>query len=363
LSPKDSAYWEAGTNVSILRRRTRDSVAREPPQRSLFTHFIGILFAPQHSSVKIFLSLVTIWLLPMGTTFNAFWYGPPLNAFHWTCMRSFVSRGHDFRLYVYEPIDVPEGVTLMDASEILSQDSLFFFGNPATGKPDVGPFSDLFRFKLLLMLGGWYVDIDTICIATDFPSVERAWAQENPKIHPNTINGAQMALRKGDPLARELYERCLARSKNYVVREDLGPNLLSEVIPEFGLPPNIFGTPTSFYPIDWISIFKSALPAFRTEIHEKVSAAYFLAAYQSFFQYCGIDLARTPPSGSYLRELYEKWAPDRMGPDAYSAEQIISLVRIYLERNRDWAIPELIRAAGPEILDHLGMSAISAYRP
>lgn len=296
----------------------------------------------------------------MGTTFAAFWHGPPLNAFHWACMRSFVGRGHGYRLYVYEPTAVPEGVALMDASEVLSRDSLFFFQNPATGKPDLGPFSDLFRFKLLLTRGGWYVDIDTICIASDFPNVERAWAQENPTLHPNVICGAQMALRKGDPLAKALYERCLARSKSYAVREDLGPNLLGEVIPEFGLPPNVFGTPASFYPIDWISIFKLALPAFREEIHQRVSPAYFLAAYQSFFQYCGIDLARPPPSGSYLRELYETWAPDRMGPDAYSAEQIVSLVRLYLERNRDWAVPELIEAAGGEILDQLGMSAISA---
>jgi hygromycin-B 4-O-kinase len=196
-------------------------------------------------------------------------------------------------------------------------------------------------------------------MATDFPNVERAWAQENPRLHPNVVCGAQMALRKGDLLARELYERCLARSKSYAVREDLGPNLLGEVIPEFGLPLNVFGTPASFYPIDWISILKLALPAFRTEIQQKINSAYFLAAYQSFFQYCGIDPAWTPPAGSYLRELYEKWAADRMRPEEYSPEQIISLVRGYLERNRDWAIPELIEVAGPEILDHLGMSAIS----
>ena len=102
-----------------------------------------------------------------------------------------------------------------------------------------------------------------------------------------------------------------------------------------------------------------ALPPFRREIHQKTRGAYFLAAYQSFFRYCGVDLARTPPPGSYLRELYEKWAPDRISPEAYSAAEIVALVRAYLERNRSWAVPELIKAAGPEILEHLGMSAMS----
>jgi len=294
----------------------------------------------------------------MKTVFNAFWYGPPLNVFHWACMRSFVKRGHDFRLYVYEPREVPEGVRLMDAAEILPKDTLFFFDNPVTNKLDLGPFSDLFRFKLLLLLGGWYVDIDTVCMADEFPAEQiRAWAQENPRIYPPTINGAQMALPKGDPLAKELYERCLARSKSYRIREDLGPNLLTEVIPKKGLPPSMFGTPETFYPIDWIGGFKLALPQFYEEVREKAGTAYFLAVYQSFFQYCGIDLARTPPKGSYLRELYETFAPDQMSAAEYSAEEIKSCVRGYVLRNADWAVPQVIETAGPEVIDFFDLAA------
>lgn len=292
----------------------------------------------------------------MKTIFNAFWHGPPLNVFHWACMRSFIRRGHDFRLYVYEPMEVPDGVKLMDAAEILPKDSLFFFNNPASGRPDLGPFSDLFRFKLLLLLGGWYVDIDTVCMADEFPAEPiRAWAQENPRTHPPTINGAQMALPKNDPLAKELYERCLARSQNYRIREDLGPNLLTEVIPKLGLPPSMFGTSETFYPIDWIGAFKFVLPRFRSEVEQKASTAYFLAVYQSFFQYCGIDLARTPPKNSYLRGMYETLSPERMTSDEYCVDEVISRVRDYILRNHDWAISQVIETTGPEIVEYFNL--------
>jgi len=103
------------------------------------------------------------------TTFNAFWFGKPFNAFHWACIRSFTTRDHDYRLYVYDAMEVPDGVTLMDAKEILPRKELFAIKNPVTGSPDVGPFSDLFRYKLLLDRGGWYVDVDTICLADAYP--------------------------------------------------------------------------------------------------------------------------------------------------------------------------------------------------
>lgn len=270
-------------------------------------------------------------------------------------MRSFVRRGHSFHLHVYEFFDVPDGVSLIDAAKTLPKEALFFFDNPTTGKPDLGPFSDLFRFKLLLEGGGWYVDVDTICMADNLPAGIRAWAQENPRLYPRVVNGAQICLPSKDPLAKVLYERCLRLSKNFDTREDLGPNLLGDVILGAGLPPNMFGTPATFYPIDWIAIFKLVLPKYCEEVRQKASAAHFLAAYQSFFQYCGIDLARTPPVGSYLQELYEIMVPDRMKQKTYSVEEVIELVRAYFEHNRNWAIADLVEVAGPEILNDLGI--------
>jgi Glycosyltransferase sugar-binding region containing DXD motif len=293
----------------------------------------------------------------MATTFNAFWYGPPLNVFHWACMRSFLRLGHEYHLFVYDSVNVPEGVTLVDAATLVPRDKIFFFRNGFTGKADdIGPFSDLFRYKLLLELGGWYVDVDTFCVSAGIPSDIRAWAKENERVEGKTIiNGAQMCLPKGDPLAMVLYKKCVARGIDSARREDWGPNLLTEVIPNLGLKPDVFGSTATFYPVDWISAFTLTLPSYRDDIQNKVTSAMFLAAYQSFFQYCGIDLARTPPAGSYLHELYETLAPERMTGVAYTSDEIISRVRAFFIRNRDWAIPQLINSVGPQIVDDLAI--------
>jgi hypothetical protein len=249
-------------------------------------------------------------------------------------------------------MDVPAGVTLMDANDVLPRDRLFEIKNPITGKPDVGPFSDLFRYKLLLDRGGWYVDVDTICLADHYPDQIRAWSNESEEAEGRIlIVPGQLCLPKGDPLARELYQRCLAIGHDSAQREDWGPNLMSKVVPELGLPPAIFGSPETFYPIDWISTVIVALPSFRDYVQRKLQNALFAAVYQSFFHYCGIDLARLPPTGSYLRRLYDRHAADRITGPEYAPEELLDRARAFWSSN--WASAQLVRSIGERANDLL----------
>src|SRR5215218_1765586 len=86
------------------------------------------------------------------TVFQGFWHGPPLSVLYRTCLRSFTELGHRFHLYTYEPVDVPPGVDLLDANDIIPFEEIFYYRNPITGRSDdLSPFSDLFRFRLLGM--------------------------------------------------------------------------------------------------------------------------------------------------------------------------------------------------------------------
>src|SRR5680860_790579 len=105
------------------------------------------------------------------TVFQGFWHGPPLGVLRSACLRSFTELGYRFHLYTYERVDVPAGVLLMDAKEIIPFEEMFYYRNPITGRDDLGPFSDLFRFRLLDMRGGWWTDIDTVCLSSDIPSI------------------------------------------------------------------------------------------------------------------------------------------------------------------------------------------------
>ena len=79
---------------------------------------------------------------PERANIQGFWSGPPLSPVHQACLRSFLTCGHEFTLYFYETLTVPDGVRLADASEIVLERDVFYFQNPDTQRPDIAPFSD-----------------------------------------------------------------------------------------------------------------------------------------------------------------------------------------------------------------------------
>ena len=91
---------------------------------------------------------------------QSLWIGDPLSNLEKLCAESFLDNGHEFHLYVYDDVGgIPDGVTVKDGNEILPATRIFH-----NKRSSVAPFSDLFRFALLARKGGWWVDMDTICI-------------------------------------------------------------------------------------------------------------------------------------------------------------------------------------------------------
>ena len=96
-------------------------------------------------------------------TINALWIGQ-LSPVERLCLGSFATQGHPVHLYAYDEIEnLPEGVTIQDATQILPRE-LIFTNQLGKGKGSLAAFSDLFRFKLLLDRGGWWVDADIFCL-------------------------------------------------------------------------------------------------------------------------------------------------------------------------------------------------------
>jgi hypothetical protein len=273
---------------------------------------------------------------PGSQLFTAFWHGAPLTALHWACLRSFAELGHQVHLYTYQNLEVPEGIDILDAGEIIDCQNLFFFKNDSLSTPDIGPFSDVFRFKLLSMRGGWWIDADVLCNRRLFPSCRYAWAIENR----TTVGTSQIKLPANDPIARQLYQECSAQFTKMIYREEIGPDLITRIFNEC-VPPEKFGTTEEFYPIWWLEGFKLWLPQCRREILERAASAYFIPCWASLASYIGIDLNRMPPIGSYLEDMIHRLAPEKCCREQpYSTGDIISLVRVWLKDN-EWAIDEL----------------------
>lgn len=102
---------------------------------------------------------------------NSMWIGRSLSRLELLTITSFLAHGHAFNLWLYEELesDIPREVNLLDAASILPRDAVFtrLFEDPIRklGKGSVAsPFSDLFRYKLLHGIGGWWVDMDVTCL-------------------------------------------------------------------------------------------------------------------------------------------------------------------------------------------------------
>jgi len=106
------------------------------------------------------------------------WMGESLSDIEIMSINSYFYHGHKVILYVYEDIgNIPKDVDVRDANEILPYDNfkrmdIFRFekfdnlGLPKENRMYLcySIYSDLFRYSLLYKLGGWWTDLDAICM-------------------------------------------------------------------------------------------------------------------------------------------------------------------------------------------------------
>ena len=93
------------------------------------------------------------------TTIQSLWIGERLSKIELLSIQSFLAHGHEYHLYVYADVgDVPSGVILKDAATVIPGDCIF------TIKGSLSAFSDWFRHELLFAHGGYWVDLDVVCL-------------------------------------------------------------------------------------------------------------------------------------------------------------------------------------------------------
>ena len=96
---------------------------------------------------------------------QSLWIGSRLSVMEQLSIRSFLLHGHPFHLYAYEPVaNVPAGAVILAAEEILPASAIFRYRRPGHGQGSLAGFANFFRYKLLLERGGWWTDLDSICI-------------------------------------------------------------------------------------------------------------------------------------------------------------------------------------------------------
>ena len=163
------------------------------------------------------------------------WVGNPLSKMEQMCIKSFLYWGHEFHLYVYEPIEnIPEGTIVKDANEILSKDVIFTYQN-GDEKGSFAGFSNFFRYKLIYDKGGFWVDMDTICLKPfDFTS---------PYVFSSELNGEGIEMINcgiiGAPKHNQMcltgFEICMTKDRKSMMFGETGPQLMRFIIDKYDL--------------------------------------------------------------------------------------------------------------------------------
>ncbi|WP_082980735.1 hypothetical protein [Mesorhizobium sp. WSM3873] len=130
---------------------------------------------------------------------NMLWIGDRLGRVELLSIASWLACGHAVRLHVYNPVaNVPAEVDLIDAELTVPFTSMKRLRHGETGSYALA--SDYFRYRLQLIAGGLWSDLDVVCLKKVNIDGDCLFGLESATL----INGAVLYLDAGLPMTAEL---------------------------------------------------------------------------------------------------------------------------------------------------------------
>ena len=169
--------------------------------------------------------------MEINKVINGFWEGDRLTNIQKLCIRSFQDNGHDFHLYVKGQTEgIPAGTIVHDVREIL----------PPIIPPFTAPnfFSDYFRAKLIYEVGGYYSDVDEICLkpfnfTEPYVFVSEVWQLDPSKfVNNGCIFKAPPKCEFLADIIRTIESMDVQHPTSWVC---MGPELFTKMIPKYNL--------------------------------------------------------------------------------------------------------------------------------
>ena len=202
---------------------------------------------------------------------QSLWIGSRLSVMEQLSIRSFLLHGHPFHLYTYEPVaNIPAGAVVCPAEEILPATEIFRYQMDGYGKGSFAGFSNFFRYKLLLERGGWWTDLDSVCIRPLAMPGEHVLGYERAVDGGRQVAAGLIKAPAGSRLMDYCWQTCQRLDRTQIVWGQTGPRLVSQAIQRVDLPVRIL-EPAAFYPIDywqvWQLIRERQLPVNCYSIH------------------------------------------------------------------------------------------------
>jgi hypothetical protein len=243
---------------------------------------------------------------------QSLWIGDRLSVMEQLSISSFLKNGHSFHLYVYNELKgVPDGVVLLDADQIMRLLKIFKYKD----YDSYAGFSDLFRYKLLLEKGGYWVDTDVVCLKPFRLECDYVLASEKFRkyfLARPVLARASCVIKA--PVGSRIMEYCYAESAKRDPRElswgELGPKLLTTAVKKFNLEGYAAKTEI-FCPIDSWQWKRSISGSFITVWKEKKKMATHgslaLHLWNEMWRRSGVNKDADFPKNSIYEQLKQRY--------------------------------------------------------
>ena len=175
------------------------------------------------------------------------WIGAELSVMERLSIASFLANGHRFHLFVYSDVkNIPAGTVVCDGEEVLPATSIFRYRDGGS----YAGFSNFFRYELLWKFGGWWVDLDTICLrpfrfADDYVIGSEPVADGGS--HP--ICGV-LKTPSQSPLMEYLIQVCRGKDRETLRWGETGPRLVADGVKRLSLEEYVQAS-DAFCPLGW----------------------------------------------------------------------------------------------------------------
>jgi len=181
---------------------------------------------------------------------QSLWIGGQLSKVEQLCIKSFIDLGHDFHLYAYETIEnAPAGTKMFDARSILPEERIFRY-KEGWAKDSVSGFADLFRLVLIQKNGGWWVDMDIICLKPLVFPQKTIFCSSYEGEYGALVNNCLFRLEKDHPFLAYCIDRISKIDLENLSFGEAGPFLFQQAVKELQLEKEVMPF-FYFNPISW----------------------------------------------------------------------------------------------------------------
>ena len=182
---------------------------------------------------------------------QSFWIGQDLTKLEQMSILSYMANEHEFHLYCYDKIGgVPNGTVIKDANEIIEKKHFF-----VDAQGSMAPFADWFRYNLLYKKGGWWVDLDSVCLKHFDFEEDHCFSLENSPVRKGKyiINNTYIKAVEGDDFIVDCIKYIKLRGVTGLEWAEFGPNLLGKVLDSYDVK-RFVKPPEVFCPYNWFNI-------------------------------------------------------------------------------------------------------------